>query len=329
MQENKQGFELINGMVWKVLIKFAFPIFLSTIFQALYTMTDAIIIGQFAGTDMLAAIDSVYNVIKFPLNFFTGLSSGATIIVSQFVCAILIFFILLKTTLPCKIRITKIHFQGKYIKEIFKLGMPIGMQFVLFPISNMVVQSSINSFGVDSIAAWAVCGKLDFLIWSVLEALSVAVSVFIAQNYGAGKYKRVKQGVNFGILTGVVIIGSISFILYFHSMFLASLLIKKQSAILIVGSIMNFIAPFYVMAVFFEILSSAIRGMGESVRPMIITLITTCFFRIFWIMFIVPLKSSLFLTLSCYPLSWFIASISFIVCYLLILRKDRILHLSI
>ena len=83
MQENKQSFELINGMVWKVLIKFAFPIFLSTIFQALYTMTDAIIIGQFAGTDMLAAIDSVYNVIKFPLNFFTGLSSGATIIVSQ------------------------------------------------------------------------------------------------------------------------------------------------------------------------------------------------------------------------------------------------------
>lgn len=452
MQESSQSFELINGMVWKVLIKFAFPIFLSTIFQALYTMTDAFIIGQFAGTDMLAAIDSVYNVIKFPLNFFTGLSSGATIIVSQyygakdldkvsevshnavlfslcggllisvlgvflssffidllnvpkniayssnlylviyftgmifslfynmgagiiralgnskipfyllivsnvinivldlifikmfqmgvsgaalatiisqFVCAILIFFILLKTTLPCKIRIIKIHFQGKYIKEIFKLGIPIGMQFVLFPISNMVVQSSINSFGVDSIAAWAVCGKLDFLIWSVLEALSVAVSVFIAQNYGAGKYKRVKRGVNFGILTGVVIIGSISFILYFHSIFLASLLIKKQSAILIVGSIMNFIAPFYVMAVFFEILSSAIRGMGESVRPMIITLITTCFFRIFWIMFIVPLKSSLFLTLSCYPLSWFIASISFIVCYLLILRKDRILHLSI
>ena len=452
MQENKQSFELINGMVWKVLIKFAFPIFLSTIFQALYTMTDAIIIGQFAGTDMLAAIDSVYNVIKFPLNFFTGLSSGATIIVSQyygakdldkvsevshnavlfslcggllisvlgvflspffidllnvpkniayfsnlyltiyfigtsfslfynmgagiiralgnskipfyllivsnvinivldlifikmfqmgvagaalativsqFICAVLIFFILLKTTLPCKIHITKIHFQGKFIKEIFKLGIPIGMQFVLFPISNMVVQSSINSFGVDSIAAWAVCGKLDFLIWSVLEALSVAVSVFVAQNYGAGKYKRVKQGVNFGILTGVVIIGSISFILYFHSIFLASLLIKKQSAILIVGSIMNFIAPFYVMAVFFEILSSAIRGMGESVRPMIITLITTCFFRIFWIMFIVPLKSSLFLTLSCYPLSWFIASISFILYYLLILRKDRVLHLSI
>ena len=265
--------DLTEGKIWKVMLNFVLPIFLGTLFQSLYTTIDAIIIGRFAGKDAFAAIESVLSFQRLPVSFFVGLSSGATIIISQYfgakkkeevskashtailfaivgglllsvlscilspffiklikvpneiffqaqiytililsnilniildlilviafklgvigvgfatlisqiISAILIFIILLRTKLDCKIYINKIHFYKKYLKEIFRLGLPIGIQSIIYPIANTTIQSNINIFGVSSIAAWAVCGKLDFLIWAVSEAFSIAISTFVAQ----------------------------------------------------------------------------------------------------------------------------------------------------
>ena len=309
---------LTEGKIWKVMLRFVLPIFLGTLFQSLYNTIDAIIVGRFAGKEALAAIESVLNFHRLPVSFFVGLSSGATIIISQYfgankkdevskashtailfaivgglllsvlsctlspffirlikvpkeifyqaqiytiICfsgimvsmiynigsgilralgdsktpfyilivsnilniildlilvvvfnlgvigvgfatlisqiasAILIFIILLRTKLDCKIYINKICFYKKYLKEIFRLGLPIGVQSVLYPISNTIIQSSINTFGVNSIAAWAISGKLDFLIWTVSDAFSIAISTFVAQNYGAEKHQRARNGI--------------------------------------------------------------------------------------------------------------------------------------
>ncbi|ASS38817.1 MULTISPECIES: MATE family efflux transporter [Fusobacterium] len=435
---------LTEGKIWKVMLKFVLPIFLGTLFQSLYTTIDAIIIGRFAGKDAFAAIESVLNFQRLPITFFVGLSSGATIIISQYfgakrkediskashtailfaivgglllsvlscilspffirlikvpeeifyqaqiytiICfsgivasmiynigsgilralgdsktpfyilivsnilniildlilvvvfnlgvigvgmatliaqiasAILIFIILLRTKLDCKIYINKIRFYKKYLKEIFRLGLPIGVQSVLYPISNTVIQSSINTFGVNSIAAWAISGKLDFLIWTVSDAFSVAISTFVAQNYGAKKHQRARDGIKIALSMSMVAIFVISFILYFYNKPLAYFLIKDKNIVDLTSEVIHLIAPLYFMYVIGDVLSGAIKGTGNTLHPMVINIFGICICRILWIFLIVPLNPTFFMVLYGFIVSWIITALMYIV-YVIYKRKS-------
>ena len=435
---------LTEGKIWKVMLKFILPIFLGTLFQSLYTTIDAIIIGRFAGKDAFAAIESVLNFQRLPITFFIGLSSGATIIISQYfgankredvskashtailfaivgglllsvlscilspffiklikvpeeifyqaqaytiicfsgimvsmiynigsgilralgdsktpfyilivsnilnivldlilvvvfnlgvigvgmatlisqiVSAILIFIILLRTKLDCKIYINKICFYKKYLKEIFRLGLPIGVQSVLYPISNTIIQSSINTFGVNSIAAWAISGKLDFLIWTVSDAFSIAISTFVAQNYGAKKHQRARDGIKVALFMSMVVIFVISFILYFYNKPLAYFLIKDKNIVDLTSQVIHLIAPLYFVYVIGDILSGAIRGIGDTFNPMIINIFGICICRVLWIFFIVPLNPTFFMVLYGFIVSWIITAIMYIT-YIVYKRKS-------
>ena len=435
---------LTEGKIWKVMLKFVLPIFLGTLFQSLYTTIDAIIIGRFAGKDAFAAIESVLNFQRLPITFFVGLSSGATIIISQYfgakrkediskashtailfaivgglllsvlscilspffirlikvpeeifyqaqiytiICfsgivasmiynigsgilralgdsktpfyilivsnilniildlilvvvfnlgvigvgmatliaqiasAILIFIILLRTKLDCKIYINKIRFYKKYLKEIFRLGLPIGVQSVLYPISNTVIQSSINTFGVNSIAACAISGKLDFLIWTVSDAFSVAISTFVAQNYGAKKHQRARDGIKIALSMSMVAIFVISFILYFYNKPLAYFLIKDKNIVDLTSEVIHLIAPLYFMYVIGDVLSGAIKGTGNTLHPMVINIFGICICRILWIFLIVPLNPTFFMVLYGFIVSWIITALMYIV-YVIYKRKS-------
>ena len=435
---------LTEGKIWKVMLKFILPIFLGTLFQSLYTTIDAIIIGRFAGKDAFAAIESVLNFQRLPITFFVGLSSGATIIISQYfgankredvskashtailfaivgglllsvlscilspffirlikvpeeifyqaqiytiICfsgivasmiynigsgilralgdsktpfyilivsnilnivldlilvvvfnlgvigvgmatliaqiasAILIFIILLRTKLDCKIYINKIRFYKKYLKEIFRLGLPIGVQSVLYPISNTVIQSSINTFGVNSIAAWAISGKLDFLIWTVSDAFSVAISTFVAQNYGAKKHQRARDGIKIALSMSMVAIFVISFILYFYNKPLAYFLIKDKNIVDLTSQVIHLIAPLYFIYVIGDVLSGAIRGTGNTLHPMVINIFGICICRILWVFLIVPLNPTFFMVLYGFIVSWIITALMYIV-YVIYKRKS-------
>lgn len=433
-----QKYNLTDGKVWKIMLQFAMPIFLGTLFQSLYTTADAIIIGRFAGKEALAAIESVFTLTKMPINFFSGLASGATIIISQYygakknkevsdashnamlfafvggavltvigcilspfaiktirvpneiandaqwyiliyfsgivvsmlynvgagilralgnsktpfyfliaanffnvildlifvvflqlgvvgaaiatvlsqcLSAVLVIVSLTKTKLPCKISFKNLRFHKIHVLEIFKLGLPIGIQSALYPLSNTIVQTSINDIGVDSIAAWAVCGKLDFLIWAISDAFCVSVSTFVAQNYGAQKYERARKGVRVGLIMALTSIAVVSCILYFCSGVFAQFLIDDENVILITSQIIHFIAPLYLIYVFCDVLPGAIRGIGDTFRSMLITLLGTCVSRVLWVLFIVPLNPTLITVLSCYPVSWGITAFIYVVYY--------------
>ena len=435
---------LTEGKIWKVMLKFVLPIFLGTLFQSLYTTIDAIIIGRFAGKDAFAAIESVLNFQRLPITFFVGLSSGATIIISQYfgakrkediskashttilfaivgglllsvlscilspffirlikvpkeifyqaqaytiicfsgimvsmiynigsgilralgdsktpfyilivsnilniildlilvvvfnlgvigvgfatlisqiVSAILIFIILLRTKLDCKIYINKIRFYKKYLKEIFRLGLPIGVQSVLYPISNTIIQSSINTFGVNSIAAWAISGKLDFLIWTVSDAFSIAISTFVAQNYGAEKHQRARNGIKAALIMSMVTIFVISSILYLYNKPLAYFLIDDKNIVDLTSKIIKLIAPLYFIYVIGDVLSGAIRGIGDTFNPMIINIFGICVCRVLWIFFIVPLNPTFFMVLYGFIVSWIITAIMYII-YIVYKRKS-------
>ena len=435
---------LTEGKIWKVMLRFVLPIFLGTLFQSLYNTIDAIIVGRFAGKEALAAIESVLNFHRLPVSFFVGLSSGATIIISQYfgankkdevskashtailfaivgglllsvlscilspffirlikvpeeifyqaqiytiicfsgimvsmiynigsgilralgdsktpfyilivsnilniildlilvvvfnlgvigvgmatlisqiVSAILIFIILLRTKLDCKIYINKICFYKKYLKEIFRLGLPIGVQSVLYPISNTIIQSSINTFGVNSIAAWAISGKLDFLIWTVSDAFSIAISTFVAQNYGAEKHQRARNGIKAALIMSMVTIFVISSILYLYNKPLAYFLIDDKNIVDLTSKIIKLIAPLYFIYVIGDVLSGAIRGIGDTFNPMIINIFGICVCRVLWIFFIVPLNPTFFMVLYGFIVSWIITAIMYIT-YIVYKRKS-------
>ena len=435
---------LTEGKIWKVMLRFVLPIFLGTLFQSLYNTIDAIIVGRFAGKEALAAIESVLNFHRLPVSFFVGLSSGATIIISQYfgankkdevskashtailfaivgglllsvlscilspffirlikvpeeifyqaqiytiICfsgimvsmiynigsgilralgdsktpfyilivsnilniildlilvvvfnlgvigvgfatlisqiasAILIFIILLRTKLDCKIYINKICFYKKYLKEIFRLGLPIGVQSVLYPISNTIIQSSINTFGVNSIAAWAISGKLDFLIWTVSDAFSIAISTFVAQNYGAEKHQRARNGIKAALIMSMVTIFVISSILYLYNKPLAYFLIDDKNIVDLTSKIIKLIAPLYFIYVIGDVLSGAIRGIGDTFNPMIINIFGICVCRVLWIFFIVPLNPTFFMVLYGFIFSWIITAVMYI-AYITYKRKS-------
>lgn len=274
----QRAIDLTQGNIWKVIALFVLPIFLGNFFQQFYTTVDAVAVGRFAGKLGLAAIDSVYSLLKLPVNFFAGLSTGAAILISQ----------------------ASLH-----------------------PIANMMIQASINHTGTDDITAWAMCGKLDFLIWLLADSLAAALSTFVAQNYGARQPERMRRGVRVGFVMTVGCIALLSLLLFIWCEPLGKLFVpeKDYSIIPLMAVLMRFLSPFYFTCAIGEVLPSAIRGTGETFRPMLLTLTGTCVFRVIWALLVAPRHDSIFTIIVSYPLSWILTSCLFIAYYLLFFKK--------
>lgn len=123
--------------------------------------------------------------------------SGAAIatIASQFFSAILTLIALLRTQDSYRLIVSKIRFHRDLLFDIIKIGLPAGLQSAMYSISNLLIQSSINSFGTDTIAAWTAYGKVDSIFWMIMGAYGVSITTFAGQNFGAGKYDRIKKSV--------------------------------------------------------------------------------------------------------------------------------------
>lgn len=242
-------------------------------------------------------------------------AAGAALatVLSQGVSAGLILRSLLKAKGPERIEPRRLRITPSVLRLIVGVGLPIGLQSALFPVANMIVQSGINRTGTDNIAAWALCGKLDFLIWMISDSLGSAVSTFVAQNHGAKRPRRAQRGVRLGLSLTAGLILLVSALLYWGSEALGGLFMpaEDQGIVSLAAKIMRMIAPFYVLYALGEVLSGAIRGTGNSFQPMIITLLSTCAVRVFWMLLIVPDHSAFFTILACYPVSWAITALAF------------------
>jgi putative MATE family efflux protein len=216
-----------------------------------------------------------------------------------------------------RLRPSKISFHRSVLKSIFAIGLPIGLQSSLYPIANMMIQASINSTGTDNIAAWALCGKLDFLIWLAVDSLAAAISTFVAQNYGAKQYERARKGVRRGLEMTLGIVAVVSAVLFFGCEPLGKLFLHRADydIIPLMGKFMRFLSPLYIFYVFGEVFSGAVRGTGETFRPMLLTLLGTCASRILWILLIVPHNRTMRVIIASYPVSWLLTSIFFAVFY--------------
>lgn len=449
--KKKQALDLTNGSIWKVLVLFILPIMAGSLIQQLYTTVDAVVVGKFAGRTGLAAIDSVWTLFKFPLNFLSGLSAGATIIISRYVggkneeeldsaihtaitiavglgavCSVLgvlfapqllhlmavpedifqitlvyvriyfagiwamtlynmtagilrsfgdsrsPFYILIiccivniigdlvlvgvfhggvagaaiatvaaqvisvflsmkmleKVHEHCNDSVWKIRYGKEHMNQILRTGFPLGIQGILFPIANSMVQASVNSMGTDTIAAWAVCGKLDLLIWLIADAMSPALSTYTAQNLGAGKKERITKGAFLGAGISIGLVGLVSLILYMFPGPLGGLFVSADDAIILTPYVIHFMrmmCPFYVFYAMAEAFSGACCGMGNTVQSMMITMLFTCGLRVVSILFILPHFASMDCIVWIYIVSWIATGVSFAAMFL---YKKKSLHMA-
>lgn len=240
---------------------------------------------------------------------------------SQAVSALLIVHALMQPGQLYQLKPGEIRFYPFLLKSIIAIGLPAGFQSVMYNISNIIIQTSLNSLGTDTMAAYTAFGKIDAVYWMISGAFSVSITTFVGQNYGAGKYSRMKRSVFICLFMDLIASLLVSALFLFFGKYIFRLFTQDPAVIAVGMEIISIIAPSYVLFIFIEILSSALRGIGDVMIPMLMTCGGVCVVRIFWIFTVVPHFPGIKSILASYPLSWALTAILFIIYYFITQRK--------
>lgn len=437
--------QITEGVIWKQLLFFFFPILLGTLFQQLYNTADTVVVGRFVGTQALAAVGgSTGQIVNLVVNFFVGLASGATVIIaryygardriklnnalhtaialsivggivtgiagilltpsllkmmntpadviegstmylriyfagiifvfvynigsgilravgdskrplyflivccflnifldilfvvylklgvkgaafatviSQAVSALLVILSLTKSVDIYRLRPNKIRFYKSLLIAIITIGLPAGLQSVMYGISNIIIQTSLNSLGTETVAAHTAFAKIDAIYWMISSAFSVSIITFIGQNYGARKFDRMKKSIKVCLLMDLIASLLLTTVMLLAGPYLLRLFTSDQEVIEIGMQIIHIIAPSYALFIFIEILSSSLRGMGNVVVPMLMTCGGVCVLRILWIFIFVRTHLSVTTILMSYPISWGFTAVLFIIYFMFYQKK--------
>ena len=431
--------QITEGVIWKQLLVFFFPIMIGTFFQQLYNTIDTVVVGQFVGTEALASVGgSAAQMINLVVGFFTGLSSGASVIIAQYygardekfvrqgihnayaiavvggvllsilgivlapsmltmmntpseiiydstvylrvyfsgliftfvynigssilraigdsrtplyiliACCLVniildlvfvvllhegVFGVALATLLAqafsaalvtmklmrsegmLQLKLTKIRFYRTACISQIKLGIPTGIEAILFAITNIAIQASLNSFGTDTTAAWSAYGKLDAIFWMINTAFGISITTFVGQNYGAGKTERIKKSVK--VCLGMELVTAfvmVAFLIITRE-FLFRMFTSDADVIQIGSDMLVLITPWYIVYVFIEILAGALRGIGDVIVPVIITLGGICVLRIVWLAVALKVSPTISAIIFSYPVTWILTAVIFIGYY--------------
>lgn len=243
--------------------------------------------------------------------------AGAAIatVFAQGVSAVLVVMALCRSTDLFRLEIRKIRFHREALELLIKIGLPAGLQSVMYSFSNVIIQTALNAFGTNTMAAWTACGKIDSFFWMVINAFGISITTFVGQNYGARKFGRMRKSVRICIAMAVGASISISAIFILFGRYVYQLFTTDAAVVEIGMHMITMMAPAYAIYVFIEIYSGALRGTGDVLVPMLMTCGGVCVLRILWMMFAVPLKPVIDTIIYSYPISWTLTALMFIFYY--------------
>ena len=241
--------------------------------------------------------------------------AGIATICSQALSAVLVILVLVRVKDMHRLDLHKIRIDRKMLHRIVQIGFPAGLQSVMYSLSNIIIQAAINGLGTDTVAAWTVYGKMDALFWMTISSFGIAITTFAGQNYGAGKMERVRKGISTCLAMCFASTIVISILLNIGGYFLYSLFTSDPEVLRIGMQIVHFLVPTFFTYVCVEVLSGALRGVGDCWIPTLICLSGICLIRVLWIMLAVPQRPNIYTMTFSYPLTWTITSVLFIVYY--------------
>ncbi len=205
------------------------------------------------------------------------------------------------------------------LRRILYLGVPSAVQGSMFSLSNLIIQTAINNFGTVTVAAWTALGKFDALFWVTSNAMGTALCTFVGQNFGAGKIDRMRQGMRQWLITDLIVTACLSALLILLARPALRLFTDDAQVIEFARGLLWYFAPFYVIWVFIDILSNVLRGAGDSLRPMIISLVGICLLRVLWILLVLPHRNTVACVSVSYPFTWAVTALVYGVYY----KKSR------
>lgn len=436
--DKKQSMDFINGSIVKSIFMFSVPLLIGNLFQQLYNTVDSYVVGNYVGTQALAAVGASSPIINMLIGFFMGLATGAGVIIAQFygagdnerlkksihssaaltlvmsvvftilglvltkpllqmiavpedvlgesvtylsiyfigiifvfvynigtgilralgdskrplyflilgcivniildflfvkyfkmgvagagwatliaqgVSAILVVYILLKEKGPKQLIVKDIKFDMPILKKIIMLGLPTGIQQSIVSLSNVVVQSYINSFGSSVIAGYSVSIRIDGFINLPIQSFSMAVTTFVGQNIGAKKHDRVKKGANITLLMAVGVVAAMSVLLYFFGESFITFF-NSERDVVEAGRMMQLVfIPGYILIAVSQILSGVVRGAGKSTAPMLFSVINYVFLRQAYLFVVTKMTSSVLFVFMGWPLTWTTCTVMFLIYY--------------
>lgn len=438
--------DMIHGSLMPKILKFSFPLMLSSLLQLLFNAADIIVVGKFAGHQALAAVSSTGSLVNLIVNLFIGLSVGTNVLVarqigarenekihktvhtamalsfiggviltvfgvvaakpmlalmnvpsdvielatlylqiyflgitamlvynygasilrakgdtkrplyfltiagvinvvlnlilvivfhlgvagvaiatsiSQVVSAVLVFYCLMHEPESMRLVVKEMKVDVPTLIEIMKIGLPAGIQGSVFSLSNVVIQSTINSFGSTVMAGNGAAGNIEGFVYVGMNAFYQSCLTFTGQNYGAGKIDRVKKTLYccqfLVIVTGLVLgIGA----WYFGEPLLS--IYASETDVIQAGIVrLGYVAKFYFLCGIMDVMVGSLRGLGYSIFPMIVSLVGACGLRLLWIAFIFPLNPIADSVYVSYPVTWIVTSSAHILTYIYAMRKIK------
>jgi len=245
-------------------------------------------------------------------------------ILSQALAAVLVVRALMRRTDGCHLDLGQLLPHKAQLLRILRIGVPAGIQSSLFAISNVIIQSSVNSFGDVVVSGMAAAGNLEGFVYVTLNAFSQTAVNYTGQNVGAGQYGRVKK-----VVALCCICATVAGILAGGGMYLAApqllqIYITDSPEAISYGILrMTFVCLPYFLCGLMEVATGALRGMGASVTPMVMSVMGVCAFRLGWIYTVFQVPQ--FHTLEClyvsYPISWTMTFVIEMIAFFIVFRR--------
>ena len=237
------------------------------------------------------------------------------------IIAALVLWCMLKTDGCYHIVLKELRIHRDKLIRILKIGIPAGLQGAIFSISNVLIQSSINSFGSTAMAGNAAAVNIEGFVFTSCNSVAQASLTFTSQNLGAGLYKRLRGITIWCLVLGVLLAELTGFLAYGFGNPLLSFY-NKDAEVISMGMIrLMLVGTTYGLDAIMDVLADIIRGMGSSILPMIVTLIGACGFRVVWIYTIFATHHDLRVLYISYPISWILTSLTHIICYFIVKRR--------
>ena len=242
-------------------------------------------------------------------------SAAVATTISQAASALLCLRRLMTKGLVCQVIPSRIRFHKDMLKEIVRFGLPTGIQNSVIAIANVIVQSNINSFGTEAMAAYGSYSKIEGFAFLPITCFAMAMTTFIGQNLGAKKYERAKEGARFGITISLTLAELIGVLIFALSPLLIRLFNDDPEVIRLGVQQARTEALFYFLLAFSHIIAGICRGAGRAVIPMGIMLTVWCVIRIIYITIMMQFVHEIEYIYWAYPLTWGISSVIYLIYY--------------
>ena len=242
-------------------------------------------------------------------------AAGATVI-SQVLSAVLCGIRLMRMEGACRLNLRRVRFDRAQLRHITNQGIPTGLQNSIIAIANVVVQSNINTFGGDVMAGQGAYSKVEGFAFLPITAFGMAMTTFIGQNLGAGKYERARKGARFGVFCSIALAECIGVLIYLLAPYAVRLFNDDPDVVAVGVQAAHTEALFFFALAMAHGISAVMRGVGKAKIPMYTMLGCWCLLREAYITVMLKYFHSMMVIFTAYPLTWMCSCVVFIICYL-------------